>query len=90
MLKSILNVPNIRCIVAITSKCMRTKLSNKMKRVNMSLIYLLILLNGISALKSVDYKPMSLASNQPMNATIVRYKRYLDFIPKSRMFVSIE
>lgn len=31
---------------------------------------------------------MSLLSDRPGNATIVRYKRYLDFLPKSRMFVS--
>lgn len=39
--------------------------------------------------EAAQLNKMSLSSDYPGNATVVRYKRYLDFLPKSRMFVSI-
>lgn len=53
-------------------------------------IYLLVLCECAWSIEIGDLQRMSLASDRPSNATtLIRYKRYLDFIPKSRMFVSL-
>lgn len=54
----------------------------------LSILLILILANAIYSLEIDKIKRMSFASDFQMNSTIVRHKRYLDFIPKSRMFVS--
>lgn len=59
-----------------------------MKRVSILLILTLVLAVTFCLAEMDHLTQMSLASNKPTNTTIVRHKRYLDFIPKSRMFVS--
>lgn len=61
-------------------------LQNKMR--NLSILLILILAKAIYLLEIDKMKTMSFASDFQINSTIVRHKRYLDFIPKSRMFVS--
>lgn len=63
---------------------------DKMKLETKSLICLWILYKCVWTCENVNSQRISLMSDEPPNATaIVRYKRYLDFIPKSRMFVSL-
>lgn len=59
-----------------------------MKRTAMFLTWLMLVLILVKAIYSIEMAEMSLASNPTANTTIVRHKRYLDFIKKSRMFVS--
>lgn len=55
----------------------------------MSLIYFSMLLINVWAFENVDFHRMSMVSAKRANTTaFARHKRYLDFIPKSRMFVS--
>lgn len=61
---------------------------DRMRTVRILLILTLVLTVVICSIEIDDTKRMSLALNPPANTTIVRHKRYLDFIPKSRMFVS--
>lgn len=58
-------------------------------RENTLLIWFLVLVNTISSTEISKTRQMSMPSDAPTNSTIIRHKRYLDFLPKSRMFVSI-
>ncbi|XP_055315513.1 uncharacterized protein LOC129575653 [Sitodiplosis mosellana] len=57
-----------------------------MRSVSILLILTLVLTITICSVAIDDMNMKSLASDPPINTTIVRHKRYLDFIPKSRMF----
>lgn len=69
--------------------CCNQKLEGKKMKLEMA-FYLLVLCKCVCSFENGDLQRMSLASDGPNNGTtFIRYKRYLDFIPKSRMFVSL-